>query len=785
MKNFFSLLFVIFLVILSTVFCQTGKYRSGIFLHHSTGSNIWGPNGSSTSVPQEINTYNLAHNYQGTDACSLSEASWPTNPWNNEWQRWHDIFENKDPNADIRPYLQNNKIIIIKSCFPSSQVTGWGMAADTFNPAVKSIYNYKWHWRGFIRAMRSHPDNFFVIWTNAPLVASSTNDNEARFSHYFCKWAKDTLAKGLDPTFGDFPPNCYIFDFFHILTNSSFKLDPLYAASADDSHPNAAATELVAPLLVDEVFGSAIEYEMPDISIETLSLVGSAFCPGSSLQVRFNTIGGIFNANNVFKAQLSDEYGGFNNPKEIGNLPGTSPDIITATLPKLTSPGIGYRIRVVSSSPAINGSDNGKDIIIYPLPTVSIQGKSSVCANNIEVYSTEGTGLQNNWTVTNGTIQGSTNGNIITVLWGSSKLGGVQLIQKNKSTNCADTNFMAITINPLPTPVIQGNKTALKDSLESYSTLGSSGVLKQWSVSGGVISGESNGNSVNVKWSQTGKGKLKLIQTITATGCKDSIEIEVNVIATLNFGITGPISVCEHNQYSYGILSGDNNDYYWLVTGGTLTGNTTGKNVIIIWGNAGGGIIKVIAEIPGTGVKDSIDFDVIINPLPKPVITGPATASPTSTVTYSANEDLSCADEWTVTGGTIITSATGDSVNVIWGSLESGIIKLIQTDRFTGCKDSTTMIVSISTGVNELKFINEVYIYPNPADEIVNINLKNDAGIREICLFNLLGIEIMKIELPVSQSDMKINTEGLPSGAYIIKLYYSGSIYYRRIDIRH
>jgi hypothetical protein len=36
---------------------------------------------------------------------------------------------------------------------------------------------------------------------------------------------------------------------------------PMYAASPGDSHPNAAATQLVAPQFVEEIFDAAIAYE--------------------------------------------------------------------------------------------------------------------------------------------------------------------------------------------------------------------------------------------------------------------------------------------------------------------------------------------------------------------------------------------------------------------------------------------------------------------------------------------------------------------------------------------
>ena len=240
---------------------QVGKYRSGIFLSHSTGLRIWGPNGSTTSVPQEIVAYNRAHGLFDSDSVTLSRRDWPEVPWNNEWERWHRIFDNTDVLADIRPLLANNKIIIIKSCFPSSELAGIGGAADTLTPVLKTIYNYKWHWRNFISVMKQNQENYFVVWTNAPRTSATTSNEAARLSDQFCKWAKDTLFKSNDPIFGAFPTNVYVFDFFHKLADSSGKLPLYYATAPDDSHPNSLATALVAPQFVQEIFDASIAYE--------------------------------------------------------------------------------------------------------------------------------------------------------------------------------------------------------------------------------------------------------------------------------------------------------------------------------------------------------------------------------------------------------------------------------------------------------------------------------------------------------------------------------------------
>jgi hypothetical protein len=154
-------------------------------------------------------------------------------------------------------------------------MSGEGESADTLNPTDKTIYNYKWHWRNIVQVMQEHPQNFFVIWTNAPLVSGATNDDEANRSDRFCRWAKDTLAGGNDPEVGAFPTNVYIFDFFHKLTGSDGKLRLQYAASTTDSHPNGSATDLVAPQFVREIFDAAIAYEQGEDTLPPVPILVS------------------------------------------------------------------------------------------------------------------------------------------------------------------------------------------------------------------------------------------------------------------------------------------------------------------------------------------------------------------------------------------------------------------------------------------------------------------------------------------------------------------------------
>jgi len=91
--------------------------------------------------------------------------------------------------------------------------------------------------------------------------------------------------------------------------------------------------------------------------------VGTTHSPGDVFMMSY-TAKGVFNSGNVFTAQLSDANGSFASPVEIGSVIATSSGSISAMIPSNTVNGVAYRVRVVSSSPAVLGSDNGQNITI-------------------------------------------------------------------------------------------------------------------------------------------------------------------------------------------------------------------------------------------------------------------------------------------------------------------------------------------------------------------------------------------------------------------------------------
>ncbi len=89
----------------------------------------------------------------------------------------------------------------------------------------------------------------------------------------------------------------------------------------------------------------------------TTGSIADPICAGTTISVPY-TIVGTYGQSNIFTAQLSDANGSFSSPVDIGSLLAVGSSTITATIPANTIPGEGYRVRVISSAPAVTGTSN-------------------------------------------------------------------------------------------------------------------------------------------------------------------------------------------------------------------------------------------------------------------------------------------------------------------------------------------------------------------------------------------------------------------------------------------
>ena len=99
-------------------------------------------------------------------------------------------------------------------------------------------------------------------------------------------------------------------------------------------------------------------------SIATDSILQLSTCAGGNVIVPFTVTGGNFNFGNTFKAQLSNAFGSFANPVNIGQIGWFTSGFILATIPANTNFGFFYKIRVIATSPVDTGTPCPNTLII-------------------------------------------------------------------------------------------------------------------------------------------------------------------------------------------------------------------------------------------------------------------------------------------------------------------------------------------------------------------------------------------------------------------------------------
>jgi hypothetical protein len=118
-----------------------------------------------------------------------------------------------------------------------------------------------------------------------------------------------------------------------------------------------------------------------DPRVSIVPLVDTVLCLGDKMIIPFTTTSA-FNGDNAFNAELSDENGNFDNPIVIGTTFSAGPGSISATIPDNSVKGTAYRVRIRSTSPIRTTADNGKNLAIYPYPTINISANSPLCVGD-------------------------------------------------------------------------------------------------------------------------------------------------------------------------------------------------------------------------------------------------------------------------------------------------------------------------------------------------------------------------------------------------------------------
>lgn len=128
--------------------------------------------------------------------------------------------------------------------------------------------------------------------------------------------------------------------------NGVDRLYYLLFAKAEGEFVTNTEMESVAQSFMDLINGASLYIE---------SGLSGMYCPGDAVSVAYSFCDFTPAAGNVFSLQLSDEFGDFSSPTVLGTLASTTSGVISGTLATDLIASNGYKVRVIGSNPQIEG----------------------------------------------------------------------------------------------------------------------------------------------------------------------------------------------------------------------------------------------------------------------------------------------------------------------------------------------------------------------------------------------------------------------------------------------
>nr|WP_319398089.1 gliding motility-associated C-terminal domain-containing protein [uncultured Carboxylicivirga sp.] len=343
------------------------------------------------------------------------------------------------------------------------------------------------------------------------------------------------------------------------------------------------------------------------------------------------------------------------------------------------------------------------NIEVGEIPIISIIGQTEVCLDETITYSTESGMSGYVWSVNGGTINSGQSTNSIEVTWNTAGGGYVEVNYVNPvGCSLPTPERRVVTVYNRPTPTITGDLNVCLNDTKTYSTqTGRSNYV--WIVTGGIIVGPADQESVDVLWDDAaGPWSISVNYEETAGSCAALVPTSevVNVNPLPDPTITGPTDVCANTGgHIYSTDSG-NGSYVWTIVGGptvgTIDSGANSESVEVTWLTAGTQYIEV-TYIDGNGCSPSApkQYEVVVNALPVPTISGPATVCNGTTITYSTESGMSNYFWEVDAGGTIIGSNTNFEVTIQWTAINNQNIRVSYTDT-NGCDAASASELTVN-----------------------------------------------------------------------------------------
>lgn len=330
------------------------------------------------------------------------------------------------------------------------------------------------------------------------------------------------------------------------------------------------------------------------------------------------------------------------NPQHTYTTVNNTPGYVVTLIVKSKSNGCGCtdtlkQTIVVNDGPGISGCDK------------------MLCPGDTATYCSTKTCGSYSWSVSGGSIIGSSTQNCVRVAWNVAQPGTLPATITLTTSGCGACNTTTLPVNIVwPSIPIQGNNSVCAGSTETYSLPVMPGTFYSWTLSGGgtiVNSGiyptafPVNNPQINIDWTTPGTYNLTVTYTNPNTKKKCGGTYTLPITVRPRFKIMGITSICAGltgNYVTQDFSAGD-----WTVSGGVLgtdytfiTGPNGVSNFQVNWINPGVYQLcgqPIAANAANYCNANPVCISVVVKPTPAVTVGGSNLVCPNVLTNYTAS----------------------------------------------------------------------------------------------------------------------------------------------------
>jgi hypothetical protein len=407
-------------------------------------------------------------------------------------------------------------------------------------------------------------------------------------------------------------------------------------------------------------------------------------------------------------------------------------------------------------------------ILLNPLPSVDAGANISICPGSLAKL--RATGAKSyTWQPVSGLLspdKDTTTAIPVSTTW--FKVIGTDL------NNCKNQDSVKITV--FPRPIANAGKDDSVCSGKALILNGSGGVTYNW------FGSEPLSQTNIAKPIATPKVNTKyILRIIDANGCIDFDTVKIDVIANPVPVILGRDLVCKNEHGTSFSTSKTINTFHWSIQKGSINGGQGTNSVIAQWSDKDSiGKISVTEALKyypfcSTTANKIVNIKGTISPTPAQLVLKADKIETEILICPNCNfEKYQWGYESKITRTEVLTCK-----DIIWCKFPSidtlNNFYWVKIGPDLNCQTKSYFNAPVMLSSSRIGKSGEVLVYPNPAEDMVNI--KSNNPIESVQILNGVGamVEALKADEMQRQKEISINTGHLKAGIYFVRvLDFSG-----------